>query len=178
VEVAERVVDDEADKKELQRAALQAKTVSDELWAKSISEDTPASKARSYAAAAAHLLTLRIDPRGPQDWAAAATLFHLGSTKATHEAAQATLLRCIAGNPFRPTPVEPAWVTPTAVVLAQAAYENRTLPEGRLEPDRLAILADALEEAGCTNADILNHLRQPGNHVRGCWVVDLLLGKC
>jgi hypothetical protein len=43
--------------------------------------------------------------------------------------------------------------------------------------DRLAVLADALEEAGCADADILSHLRGPGPHVRGCWVVDLLLGK-
>ena len=46
-----------------------------------------------------------------------------------------------------------------------------------LDPDRLAVLADALEEAGCDNADLLSHLRGPGPHVRGCWALDLLLGK-
>jgi hypothetical protein len=61
--------------------------------------------------------------------------------------------------------------------LAQAAYDNRILPAGTLDPARLAILADALEEAGCDNADILSHLRGPGPHVRGCWPVDLLLQK-
>jgi hypothetical protein len=90
--------------------------------------------------------------------------------------AQATLIREIA-NPFRPVALNPAWQTPTVLVLAQAAYENRILPGGTLEPARLAVLADALEETGCANADILNHLREPREHVRGCWVVDLLLGK-
>jgi hypothetical protein len=56
--------------------------------------------------------------------------------------------------------------------LATAASDNRILPAGTLEPARLAVLADALEEAGCDNADILNHLRNSGPHVRGCWAVD------
>jgi hypothetical protein len=61
--------------------------------------------------------------------------------------------------------------------LAEAAYENRSLPEGTLEQDRLAVLADALEEAGCGVEEILGHLRGPGPHVRGCHVVDTLMGK-
>jgi hypothetical protein len=91
--------------------------------------------------------------------------------------AQVNLLRCVFGNPFRPIALNPSWLTPTVTPLAQAAYEHRTLPSGTLTPDRLAVLADALEDAGCTDADILSHLRGPGPHVRGCWVVDLLLGK-
>jgi hypothetical protein len=87
---------------------------------------------------------------------------------------QASLLRCIFGNPFRPPPLtEPAWLKRhdgTVVNLAQAIYDERRFQD-------LPILADTLEEAGCTNADILDHCRQPGDHVRGCWVVDLLLGK-
>jgi hypothetical protein len=51
------------------------------------------------------------------------------------------------------------------------------LPDGRLDAARLAILADALEDAGCTRAEVVEHLRGPGPHVRGCWVVDLILGK-
>jgi hypothetical protein len=63
------------------------------------------------------------------------------------------------------------------VALAQAAYEQRELPAGTLDMARLAVLADALEDAGCTDADLLSHLRGPGPHVRGCWAVDLILGK-
>jgi hypothetical protein len=92
-------------------------------------------------------------------------------------AAQAVLLRDIFGNPFRLVTLDAEWKTPTVLSLAQAAYENRTLPAGTLEPDSLAILADALEDAGCDNADLQGHLRSLGPHVRGCWPVDLLLGK-
>jgi hypothetical protein len=86
---------------------------------------------------------------------------------------QCALLRDIFGNPFHPTSVHPGWLTwndGTIPKLAQAIYDERAF-------DRLPILADALEEAGCADADILSHCRQPGAHVRGCWVVDLLLGK-
>lgn len=60
--------------------------------------------------------------------------------------------------------------------LAQAAYEERN-PDGTLETDRLLVLSDVLEEAGCDSDDLLMHLRSPGPHVRGCWAVDLILGK-
>jgi hypothetical protein len=92
-------------------------------------------------------------------------------------AAQAEVLRDLFGNPFRPVTVSPACVTPQVAALAQAAYEHRDLPSGHLDPSRLAVLADALEDAGCDQADLLGHLRGPGPHVRGCWAVDLLLGK-
>jgi hypothetical protein len=98
-------------------------------------------------------------------------------TNTEEGAAQAHLLRDIFGNPFRPATISPAWLTPTVKNLATAAYENRTLSAGTLEHARLAVLADALEDAGCTNSDILYHLRCPGPHVRGCWALDLLLGK-
>jgi hypothetical protein len=87
---------------------------------------------------------------------------------------QANLLRCIIGPlPFRPVATDPQWLTGndgTVVNLAQGIYEDRAF-------DRLPVLADALEGAGCANADILAHCRQPGEHVRGCWAVDLILGK-
>lgn len=94
---------------------------------------------------------------------------------------QCGLLRCIFANPFRDVPgIDRGWLTwkdGTVWRLAATVYEERFLPDGTLDNACLAILADALEEAGCDNADILNHCRQPGEHVRGCWVVDLLLGK-
>jgi len=78
------------------------------------------------------------------------------------------------GNPFRPAPhIDPAWLAGnggTVPKLARAIYDERAF-------DRLPVLADALEDAGCTDADILTHCRSGGEHVRGCWVVDLLLGK-
>jgi hypothetical protein len=83
---------------------------------------------------------------------------------------QLPLLRDIFENPYRPGWVDPAWQTPQVVAVAEAIYEERAF-------DRLPIMADALEDAGCDNADILSHCRGPGLHVRGCWVVDLLLGK-
>jgi hypothetical protein len=90
---------------------------------------------------------------------------------------QAIILRDIFYNPFRPVSITPDWLTPTETSLARAAYDERSLPSGELDLARLAVLSDALEEAGCDDADILNHLRSLGPHVRGCWVVDLLLGK-
>jgi hypothetical protein len=87
------------------------------------------------------------------------------------------VLREIFGNPFRPVTLNPAWLTPTVTTLATAGYEERALPSGELDTARLAVLADALEEAGCDNPDMLNHLRSPGPHVRGCWAVDLLTGR-
>jgi hypothetical protein len=92
-------------------------------------------------------------------------------------AQQCTLLRDIIGKPFSPVALDPAWRTSTVTALATAAYEERTLPAGTFDSDRLAVLADALEDAGSDNADLLSHLRGSGPHVRGCWVVDLLLGK-
>jgi hypothetical protein len=61
--------------------------------------------------------------------------------------------------------------------LAPAAYEERALPSGELDPARLAVLADALEDTGCADSEVLGHLRGPGPHVRGCWALDLILGK-
>jgi hypothetical protein len=79
----------------------------------------------------------------------------------------------MVGNPFRPVTINPVWLAwndGTVQKIAQGIYEERAF-------DRMPILADALEESGCTNADILYHCRLPGEHVRGCWVVDLVLGK-
>ena len=95
-----------------------------------------------------------------------------------HESQQLrSLLRCVVGNPFRPVTIDPACLTPTVLALAQSAYDNRCLPSGHLDNDRLAVLADAVEDAGCDNSDILNHLRSAGPHVRGCFALDLLLEK-
>jgi hypothetical protein len=102
-----------------------------------------------------------------------------GHHKARHPE-YAQLLRDVIGNPFRPVVLSPTWLAwndVTVVRLAQAAYDQRDLPAGTLDNTRLAVLADALEEAGCTSEDVLGHLRGPGPHVRGCWPIDLCLGK-
>jgi hypothetical protein len=83
---------------------------------------------------------------------------------------QAVVLRDIFGNPFRPVALDPAWRTSAAVGLAAAIYSDRAF-------DRFPILADALEDAGCDDPDILAHCRTHPEHARGCWVVDLVLGK-
>jgi len=87
------------------------------------------------------------------------------------------ILRDVAGSLFQPLRLEPTSLTQTVRLLAQAAYDERMLPSGQLHAERLGILADALEDAGCTEAAILEHLRGPGPHIRGCWVVDLLTGR-
>jgi hypothetical protein len=92
---------------------------------------------------------------------------------APERAAQVVLLRDFFGGPFRLVSVEPAWLgweDCVVVKLAQGVYDEHAF-------DRTPILADALEEAGCDQADLLRHLRGPGPHVRGCWSLDLLLGK-
>lgn len=82
---------------------------------------------------------------------------------------------------FRPVRTDPAWLSwdgGTVRKLAEAAYAERSLPAGTLDAARLVVLADALEEAGCDNEEMLCHLRQQGvSHYRGCWVIDLLLNK-
>jgi hypothetical protein len=87
------------------------------------------------------------------------------------------LLREIFGNPFRPGALDATWLTPTVTGLATAAYDERALPSGELDRQRLAVLADGLEDAGCADADLLGHLRGDGPHVRGCWAVDRILAR-
>jgi hypothetical protein len=87
----------------------------------------------------------------------------------------------VFGNIFRPQPPIPhsvlGWSDGTVPRLARSAYEERQLPSGHLDQGHLAVLADALEEAGCTEAVLMAHLRSPGPHVRGCWAVDLVLSR-
>jgi hypothetical protein len=117
-------------------------------------------------------------------WVTHGTLLSRRATLVAHAAleaarrVQSSLLRDICGlSPFRPITLSPAWRTPTVLALAEAAYDHRQLPSGHLEGERLAILADALEEGGCDHAELLQHLRGPGPHVRGCAALDAVLGR-
>lgn len=85
-------------------------------------------------------------------------------------AAQADLARDVLGNPFRPVALDPAWLTPTVGRLAHGVYDDRAF-------DRLPVLADALEDAGCDHPEVLAHCRGKDAHARGCWVVDRLRGR-
>jgi len=84
--------------------------------------------------------------------------------------ASPSLFRDIFGNPYRPVTLDPRWLSSTVLDLANVIYADRAF-------ERLPVLADALMDAGCDNEAILNHCRSEGPHVRGCWVVDLVLGK-
>src|SRR5262249_51415533 len=100
---------------------------------------------------------------------------------ARERAHQAALLRDLFGpQPSRPIPPLPAavlaWGDGLVVGLAQSAYQHRMLL-GHLDPSRLAVLYDGLLDAGCTDAELLGHLRAEGPHWRGCWALDLLLGR-
>jgi hypothetical protein len=103
--------------------------------------------------------------------AAAADLTAVRGTKpAVEKRIQTELVRCLFGNPFRPTEFNPRWRTSTAVGLATAVYAENAF-------DRLPILADALEEAGCDDEGLLRHCREDAVHARGCWAVDRVLGR-
>jgi hypothetical protein len=108
----------------------------------------------------------------------------LAQEQATRERAQADLLRCVLGPlPFRSPRLDPCWRTPLVRSLARAAYEERVVSDLvrpgwlTLDPARLLVLADALEDAGADEPEILGHLRQPGEHIRSCWCIDLLLAR-
>jgi hypothetical protein len=130
-------------------------------------KDSPAGAAEGAANCAAYCLALvgvgdRLDC--PEDKEV------MLRAKEAERRVQAILVRDIFGNPFFPVTLDPAWLIPQVLELAQTIYEERAF-------DRMPELAAALEEAGCHDAAILSHCRQPGPHVRGCWVVDAVLGK-
>jgi hypothetical protein len=93
-----------------------------------------------------------------------------GEDPAIEEKAQCDLIRDIFGNPFRPVTFASAWRTDSAVSIARTMYDSHDL-------SAMPILADAIEDAGCDSEEILGHCRGPGPHVRGCWALDLILGK-
>jgi hypothetical protein len=172
VEIAEMFADNEVSRDELVKADYAADAV-ESRWAYSVS-----SACLEDASAAAESVAEEIPHAA--GWESGD--YHQKAFPIAQEDAdtgQCELLREIFGPlPFRKVQLDPAWMSKPIQALAQAAYEEWLLPQAHLDPSRLAVLADALEEAGCTNEEILAHLREQGRvHVRGCWVIDLILGR-
>jgi hypothetical protein len=159
VEVLERWLDGTASSRELEVAHASAW----EVWG------TPARTAASDATAPGCNIDVAINAASHAAWAYSA------GSRADERKAQAALLRCIFGPlPFRPpSPLAPSVLAWNNSILTRLA--SRIYDEQRWED--LPILADALEDAGSDNADLLSHLRGPGPHVRGCWALDLILDR-
>jgi hypothetical protein len=156
IEVVERFADEEATNEELESA-----------W--TACRDTPG-EAHRAARAAAWAATRT---SGVRSVARAVAWANGEDAQATADSVQCNLLHDIFGNPFRPLILNPAWLSwhsGLLVSMARQMYDSRDFTD-------MPVLADALEEAGCQDQDILNHCRARGEHVRGCWVLDLLLGK-
>jgi hypothetical protein len=180
VEIAERFAEGAVTAKELFDASNHANNACDELATTNRGVSDAETDASNAANSASFWEGEPIELAMYTSHRAAHALSYEGQQTA-EKRSQCQLLSDIFGPLlFRSVEIDPHWLLwndGTVVKLAQAAYEERQLPEGTLDNTRLLILADALEEAGCSDADILGHLRGPGPHVRGCWVVDLLLGK-
>jgi hypothetical protein len=171
VETAERYADGLASEGDLRSAWDEADSAFEDLCSERGFEDEIV---RSYAPAEVRAAFVAAWAGEGDAWAVVETAASLARKR--EQPAYADLLRDIF-NPFRPITIAPSCLTPQVVALAQAAYEERLLPSGHLDPARLSVLADALEDAGCSDAELLEHLRG-GLHVRGCWAVDAVLGRC
>jgi hypothetical protein len=142
-----------------------------ELSWERLSRFAAAYSGRPYHALSPQVLSAGSDPgTGPYLWMAQADDHDNQWAEPWDPAAALPLLRCLFGSLFRPVSFSPAWRTDTAVALARQMYESRDF-------SAMPLLADALQDAGCDNEGVLDHCRGEGPHVRGCWVVDLVLGK-
>jgi hypothetical protein len=167
VEAAERFADGEIEKAELETARKATKRA---VVKRNPRHPTP----HHCAARAATMVTLQsLGDSGRSAAAFAAGVAHDAKLRNHLDEIrlQLPIFRDIFGNPFRPIAFDPRWRSESAVALARTAYDTRNFT-------LLPILADALEEAGCDHPEVLNHCRDPnGVHVRGCWVLDGVLGK-
>jgi hypothetical protein len=161
VETAERFADGETTRSALTRKQNEAWELVNRQEEKSADE---------FAATIAWQAAFRITEADPD------TFLRRASRAMGRRNARATLLallRDVFGNPFRPPAVDPAWLSwqdGTVTNLARSIYDGRAF-------ERLPILGDALEEAGCADAGLLEHCRGPGAHARGCFVLDGILGR-
>lgn len=157
VEVAERFADGLADKKDLATARKVSGAALERNGLAGVSGPAYCALGSAWSATRMPAWTAAIYPL----WA---------FTGGTERAAQAALLHEVFGNPYRPVAINADWLTPDVVSQAEAIYAGRAF-EG------MPALGDALEEAGCRGLDIIYHCREPREHVRGCWVIDAILGK-
>ena len=162
VEIAELFADEQVNEEKLSAARVAANAVHfEEATQRLFSIAAHAAAAALYTAVASPIRTFAAANR------AAASV---GAKNEAEQKVQSALFRDILGNPFRPVAFDLSWRTPSVVNLAEAIYQH-------LAFDCMPLLAGALEEVGCRDADLLAHCRWSWPHVRGCWVVDLILGK-
>jgi hypothetical protein len=162
IDVAERFADQLASRAEMRAAAKAA--LAAELEA-ARHEQGPEGLAAWYAADAAVMLS------GTGEWdASAVSAVSFKLTMVLGRARQAEVIRELFGNPFRPVESAVDWRSEQVVVLARTVYANRDFSD-------MPLLAEALQQVGCAETSVLAHCRQPAPHYRGCWVVDLILGK-
>lgn len=177
VELAERFADGAADAEELAKARMQLPR----LWA----GGTAAKEVASEAAATTltrlgpglALFVARAVARAVWVGAKTGAVARWDDEGAWQCDALRDLFGPLSGRPRPPDAAWLEWDRGVVIRLARAAYEVRLLPSGELDHARLAVLADALEDAGCTDDVLLSHLRSATPHLRGCWAIDLLLGK-
>jgi hypothetical protein len=168
VELAERIADNRVPASDVLAAFRAVEDAFNESAQESFPERWAGLSPSSCAALAARSV-LSINPVWAYDKSALIVASE-GEKLEAEYACQAHLLRDIVGNPFRPVRLDPVWVSSTVRAVARSIYKEKTF-------DHLPTLADALEDAGCSSQDILKHCREPGVHVRGCWALDLVLGK-
>jgi hypothetical protein len=176
VAVSEQFADGEVTRKELRKARRIAEATA-EAWSDPALDD-PVWQAVDTTSGIAWAFFERVRYETTEEFpepdiANPRTLKIVSERVVTRHALYVHLLRDLFGNPFRLASLDPAvlqWQERIIVKLAQSIYDDRVF-------DRMPVLADALEDAGCHEVAILDHCRGQGPHVRGCWVVDLLLGK-
>ena len=131
-----------------------------------LTRDAPAAAARHIDLAQDFAFDVVVDNLPESLWDEQAWRMVTGPVKAQ----MCRWLRDLVGNPFRPIRFSGDWRTPGAVAIAQAMYDRRDFVA-------LPVLAQSLREAGCRDPQVLRHCNEPGEHIRGCWVADLVLGR-
>jgi hypothetical protein len=176
LEIAERFADGVTDSQQLGEAASLALTARDAITSDPSNRDPIARHIARVAAQAAWQAVSAYVNIASYESADVAAWTGVASSLDAARAGHAEILRDLFGNPFHPWSLNPAWRTPAVLAVAEAAYQERCLPSGTLDNARLAVLADALEEAGADEAP-LAHLRSGRDHWRGCHLLDALLGR-